>query len=105
MLVGLPFVLLGFPSLVIHFFSIHNQAASVSRTVEKWRSLYHLNDAQVTCIKQIELDFHDSGSPFSIRNIPTAGAKRRHHEDISRQMSPMDGDNFIKMMEAGRERH
>ncbi|MHB1082926.1 MAG: hypothetical protein ACYC67_26255 [Prosthecobacter sp.] len=105
LLISLPFIVFGGPSLVLHFSSIHNQASSVSRTVDKWRHLYHLTDAQAAAIQQIELDFHGNGSPFSLRKLRSAEAKRRHHEDISRQMLPIDGENFIKMMEAGGEKH
>lgn len=104
-LISLPFILLGGPALVLHFSSIHNQTASVSRTVAKWRPLYHLDDAQAARIQQIELDFHGSGSPFSIRNMPTAEQKLRHHEQLSRQMSPSDGKRFMEMMEKSGSKH
>lgn len=105
MLISLPLIILGVPALMLHFSSIRNQSASVSGTVEKWRPLYHLNDAQAASIQQIELDFHGTGSPFSIRNRPTEEQKLRHHEHLSRQMSPSDGKRFIEMMEKGGSKH
>jgi hypothetical protein len=105
MLIGVPILLLAIPALVLHFSSIHQQTTSISKTVTKWKTTYHINDEQAERIKQIELDFHGNGSPFSIKPARTRDEKDRHQVEISRLMSPEEGARFIKMMEAGNERH
>ena len=101
------FLLLFFvaPMLFWHFHAIHLQAASVSKTVEEWKTLYHITNSQAERIKQIELDFHGSGSPFSIQGHRMPDEKHRHHTEISRLMSPDDGARFMKVMEKSQGRH
>jgi len=104
-LISVPILLLAVPALVLHFSSIHQQTASIAKTVEGWRSIYHLNDGQVERIKQIEIDFHGNGSPFSIKPTRARDEKHRHHEEISRLMSPEDGARFMKVMEKSEGKH
>ena len=99
MLIGVPVLLLAVPSLVMHFSSIRQQRASIAKTVEGWRAVYHINDEQVERIKQIEIGFHGNGSPFSIRPVHTKEGKRRHHQEISDLMAPEDGAHFMQAME------
>ena len=105
MLIGVPILLLAVPALILHFSSIHQQTSSISRTVQKWKSTYHINDEQAERIKQIELDFHGNGSPFSIKPARTRDEKHHHHEEISRLMSPEDGAHFMKVMEKSEGKH
>lgn len=105
MLIGVPILLLAVPALVLHFSSISQQTASISKTVQKWKTTYHINDEQAERIKQIELDFHGNGSPFSIKPTRSKDEKHRHHEDISRLMSPEDGAHFMKVMEKNHGKH
>jgi len=105
MLIGVPILLLAVPALILHFSSIHQQTSSISKTVQKWKSTYHINDEQAERIKQIELDFHGNGSPFSIKPTRSKEEKHRHHEEISRLMSPEDGAHFMKVMEKSEGKH
>ena len=105
MLIGVPILLLAIPALVLHFSSIHQQTTSISKTVTKWKTTYHINDEQAERIKQIELDFHGNGSPFSIKPARTREEKHRHHEEISRLMSPEDGARFMEAMEKSEGKH
>ena len=105
MLIGVPILLLAVPALVLHFSSISQQTASIAKTVEGWKTTYHINDEQAERIKQIELDFHGNGSPFSIKPTRSKDEKHRHHEDISRLMSPDDGAHFMKVMEKSEGKH
>ncbi len=104
-LIGVPILLLAVPALVLHFSSISQQTASIAKTVEGWKTTYHINDEQAERIKQIELDFHGNGSPFSIKPTRSKDEKHRHHEDISRLMSPEDGAHFMKVMEKSEGKH
>jgi hypothetical protein len=105
MLIGVPILLLAVPALVLHFSAIHQQTASISKTVQNWKTTYHINDEQAERIKQIELTFHGNGSPFSIKSTRTRDEKHRHHEEVSRLMSPEDGARFMKAMEKNEGRH
>ena len=105
MLIGVPILLLAIPAFVLHFSSIHQQTTSISKTVTKWKTTYHITDEQAERIKQIELDFHGSGSPFSIKPAHTRDEKHRHHEEISRLRSPEDGARFMKSMEKSEGSH
>ena len=105
LLIGVPILLLAIPALVLHFSSIHQQTTSISKTVTKWKTTYHITDEQAERIKQIELDFHGSGSPFSIKPAHTRDEKHRHHEEISRLMSPEDGARFMRAMERSEGKH
>lgn len=105
MLFGVPILFLAIPALILHFFFIHQQTAAVSKTVTKWKTTYHINDEQAARIKQIELDFHGNGSPFSFRPTFNREENLRHHENISRLMSPEDGARFMKAMERGEGGH
>ncbi len=104
-LIGFLLLLLGLPAVFLHIHSINQQSASVSKTVEKWKTTYHISDEQAADIKKIELDFHGSGSPFSIKPARTHEEKHRHHEEISRLMSPEDGARFMKAMEKSEGKH
>ena len=105
MLIGVPILLLAIPALVLHFSAIHQQTTSISKTVQKWKTTYHINDAQAELIQQIELDFHGNGSPFSIKPARTRDEKHRHHEEISRMMSPENGAHFMQAMERSEGKH
>ena len=105
MLIGVPILLLAIPALVLHFSAIHQQTTSISKTVTKWKTTYHINDGQAELIQQIELDFHGNGSPFSIKPARTRDEKHRHHEEISRLMSPEDGARFMRAMERSEGKH
>jgi len=102
---GFLILILVLPAVFLHIHSINQQTASVSKTVAKWKTTYHISDEQAERIKQIELDFHGSGSPFSIKPARTRDEKHRHHKEISRLMSPEDGAHFMKAMENGEVKH
>ena len=105
MLIGFLLLLLVFPAVFLHIHSFNKQTASIAKTVEGWKTTYHINDGQADHIKQIELDFHGNGSPFSIKPAHTRDEKHRHHEEISRLMSPEDGARFMRAMERSEGKH
>jgi len=102
---GFLLLLLVFPAVFLHIHSINQQTASISKTVQKWKTTYHINDEQAERIKQIELDFHGNGSPFSIKPTRNRDEKHRHHEEIRRLMSAEDGVRFMKAMEKSEGKH
>ena len=102
---GFLLLLLVVPAVFLHIHSINQQTASISKTVQKWKTAYHITDEQAERIKQIELDFHGNGSPFGIKPARSRDEKHRHHEEISRLMSPEDGAHFMKSMEKGEVKH
>ncbi|MHB1083036.1 MAG: hypothetical protein ACYC67_26825 [Prosthecobacter sp.] len=102
---GFLLLLLVFPAVFLHIHSVNQQTASISRTVQKWKTTYHINDEQAERIKQIELTFHGNGSPFSIKPARSAEERHHHHEEISRLMSPDDGAHFMQVMEKSEGKH
>ena len=103
--IGFILLLFGVPAFFIHRRAIHDQTASISKTVLKWKNTYHINDEQVERIKQIELQFHGNGSPLSSKPTRTREEKYRHHQEISSLMAPEDGAQFMKAMEKNGDRH
>lgn len=102
---GFLFLFLILPAIFLHIHSINLQTASISRTVQKWKTTYHIDDEEIERIKQIELNYHGNGSPFSIKPARTRDDKHRHHEEISRLMSPEDGAHFMKAGEKSEDKH
>jgi len=103
--IGFVLLFFGLPAFFLHRRSIHDQTASISKTVQKWKHIYHIDDEKAELIQQIEIDFHGNGSPFSIKPSRTRDEKHRHHEEISRLMSPEDGVHFMKAMEKSEGKH
>ncbi|HRX53322.1 MAG TPA: hypothetical protein P5016_02375 [Verrucomicrobiales bacterium] len=104
-LIGIPVALFAIIVLLLHVVATAQQNASVTRTVTKWKTTYHINDEQAARIKQIELDFHGNGSPFSFGPTFTPEDEHSHHEQISRLMAPEDGARFMKAMERSEGKH
>lgn len=98
LLIGVPFLLLGAITLFMNFTGVRNHEASISRTVEKWKLLYHLEPSKVERIKEMEITFHGNGSLFSIKGQPDREQNHQHHLEISRLMSAEDGERFMKTM-------
>ena len=99
------FLLFVVPPWFMHSRAVHGQRASISKTLQGWKTTYHINDQQAERIKQIEFDFHGSGSPFSIKPAHTGDEKNRHHEEISSLMAPDDAERFMKVMEQSHGKH
>ena len=74
--------------------------ASLTRTLNRWRPLYHLDDARVNRIREIEIAFHGNGN-FLTKPSRTAEEKLHHHREIAAVMNPEDGTKFL----ADQERH
>lgn len=77
---------------------IINQRIALNRTTAKWKSLYHLTDTQAARIREIELEFHGNGNPFTSRDSGTPEENDAHHLEISRVMNPEDGARFARDM-------
>ncbi|GEP44431.1 hypothetical protein [Brevifollis gellanilyticus] len=105
MVIGVPILLLAVPAIILHFSSIRQHARAISKTVEEWRTIYHLNAEQVERIKKLELDFHSSGSLLSSTPTRTKDEIHRHHQEIGDIMSPEDGARFIEVMEKSEGGH
>lgn len=86
-----------------HLLGTSRQYQSVTRTVEKWKPIYGLDEKQADAIRDIELKFHGSGSPFSIRVKRTTDEIAEHHKRVSEVMTPESGARFLADMK--RERH
>lgn len=88
---------------MMHRFGTQGQYRSITRTIEQWKPIYGLDEAQARTIREIELDFHGSGSPFSFRGKRTPAQVLEHHKEISKVMSSESGARFLADMKS--ERH
>jgi len=74
------------------------QRGALNRQLMQWRASYHLTDQQVARIREIELEFHGNGNPFTSRESGTPEENDAHHLEISRVMNPEDGARFAEVM-------
>lgn len=88
---------------MMHRFATQGQYRSITRTIEQWKPIYGLDEVQARTIREIELDFHGSGSPFSFRGKRTPEQVLEHYKEISKVMSPESGARFLADMESERQ--
>lgn len=81
------------------------QRAALNRMLASWTVSYHLTPEQADRIREIELNFHGNGNPFTSRESGTPEENDAHHLEVSRVMSPEDGARFIKAMVKSGGRH
>ncbi len=91
--------------LLFHFGSVRQQKANVTKTVQNWKSIYHLDDSVAEQIRQIELEYHGNGSPLSLSVNQDRATRYQHHEAISKLMSPENGARFMRAMEKEADKH
>jgi hypothetical protein len=64
--------------------SVTLQRDVLERKVRRWQVKYELNEAEAEELLEVELEYHGSGNPFSLRSKPTAEEMREHRNDINR---------------------
>lgn len=74
------------------------ERAALHRMLMEWTASYHLTAEQAEHIRQLELEFHGNGNPFTSRDSGTPEENDAHHLEISRVMNPEDGTRFVKVM-------
>jgi hypothetical protein len=82
---------------VFWFRVLYDQALcskSLERTLTRWRTTYHLNEAQLNRIREIESAFHGNGN-FMTKPEHTIEETTNHHQKIASVMNPEDGANFL----------
>ncbi len=84
---------------------IIDERAALGRLLEKWTASYHLTGEQADRIRQIEVEFHGNGNPFTSRGSATPEENHAHHLEISRAMNPEDGARFMEAMLKNGGRH
>jgi hypothetical protein len=75
----------------------HGQRAfdeSLTRTLNRWRPLYHLDDALVNRIREIENAFHGNGN-FLTQPTRTQDETEQHHRELAAVMKPEDAERFL----------
>jgi len=90
--------------LLVHILSTRQQSLDLDLLVDRWRQQYHLTDEQVRQIREIEMNFHGSGNPFT-RPSHTRAEMREHHREISAHMNPEDGARYLRSQEGVDPRH
>lgn len=68
----------------------------------RWKVSYHLNDAVVSQLHQIELDFHGSGNPITTPIQHSALEIKDHHDGMATLMEKEDGAKFLRDCASGR---
>ena len=71
----------------------------------RWKVTYHLNDAVVSQLRQIELDFHGSGNPITTPIQHNALEIKEHHDGMAMLMNKEDGVRFLRDYGSGRLKH
>ncbi len=71
----------------------------------RWKVTYHLNDAVVSQLRQIELDFHGSGNPITTPIKRNALETKQHHDGMAALMEKEDGAKFLRDCASGRLGH
>ena len=84
---------------------IFQQNAAVNNQVAKWKGQFHLTAEQASRIRELELEFHGNGNPFTSRDEGTEAETDAHHQRISRVMTPEDGQQFLKEVRRGSKHH
>ena len=71
----------------------------------RWKVTYHLNDAVVSHLRQIEFDFHGSGNPFTTPIQHSPLEIKEHHDGMATLMKKEDGAKFLRDCASGRWGH
>lgn len=95
-------VLIGFPIVCIVVVSVLVRTGQWRRSIDarltKWQSKYHLTDEAVARAREIELEFHGSGNPFTSPIKRSAIEVQKHHEELSTLMSEAEALIFLRDM-------
>ena len=97
--------LMGVLALVGTVMGIGAQRQALDKQFAKWKKTYHLTDEQAARIRQMELDFHGNGNPFTSRDSGTPEENTAHHLEMSRVMNPEDGERFFRDIQHSKEQH
>lgn len=96
--------MLGMIALIV-FTAKAQWSKSIDDRLSAWRGAYHLSDTSITRFREIELEFHGSGNPFTSPIPHTSAEVNAHHEKMAALMEPDMGKQFLKDMHRGRWRH
>jgi hypothetical protein len=84
-------VLIGFPlaALLVILWAVaaiskRDQKIAIAEQVEKWRVQFHLNESQVSGLREIELEYHGDGNPFGNFHSHSAQEMQNHQEQLRR---------------------
>lgn len=78
------------------------QNNALDNQLSRWRTRYHLTEEQAARIRQLELEFHGNGNPFTSRESGTPEENDAHHFAISRVMKAEDSERFLRDMKQGK---
>lgn len=97
--------LMGVLALIGTVMGIGAQRQALDKQFAKWKTLYHLTDEQAARLRQMELDFHGNGNPFTSRESGTPEENLAHHLKMSRVMSPEAGERFFRDIQHSKGQH
>lgn len=91
--------------LLIFFISRTKWRNILDDQLARWKVTYHLNDAVVSQLRQIELDFHGSGNPITTPIKRNAIEVKEHHDSMALLMKEEDAAKFLRDYGSGRLGH
>lgn len=92
-------------ALLGHFGTSSGQRHSITKTVDKWKVIYQLDEQQAATVRDIELEFHGSGSAFSFPPRRSAEEVIEHHNKISELLPSEFRQQFLKDMKSAHQKH
>ena len=92
-------------ALLGHFVTSSGQRHSITKTVDQWKATYQLDERQASVVRDIELEFHGSGSAFSFPPRRSAEEVVEHHKKISELLPPEFRQQFLTDMKSGHQKH
>lgn len=97
--------LMGLLALLATVGGIAAQNKALDGQISRWRTLYHLTAEQAARVRQLELEFHGNGNPFTSRESGTPEENDAHHLAISRVMNPSDAERFLLDVQRNKRNH
>ncbi len=91
--------------LLLFFVSKTRWRNGLDDQLAHWKVTCHLNDAVVSQLRQIELDFHGSGNPITTPIQHSALEIKEHHDGMAILMEKEDGAKFLRDCASGRLGH
>jgi hypothetical protein len=91
---GVAVAILAFFSPVI--LKMAGQRGKISQRLESWRTEFGLKEDQVRKLREIELEFHGSGNPFSTLPAHTTAQLSSHDKQVASAMGQEAGKRYIE---------
>ena len=78
---------------------------SINNRLLAWQNAYQLSDSTIVRFREIELQFHGSGNPFTSPIEHSDAEIKLHHKEMAALMEPKTGERFLNDLSSGRWQH